>query len=68
MVADTIAYAHMYGRTILHYAATSGRTQLHMQYYPADDIAYAIMSAGWYCIADIIACDTGSAGRTRTPV
>ena len=32
-----------------------------MQYYPADDIAYAIMSAGWYCIADIIACGTGLA-------
>ena len=45
------------------------RTQLHMQMCPGGHvcinqnrpvniIAYAIMSSGWYCIEDIIACDT----------
>ena len=57
--ADTTAYANVSGRTQLHYAAASGRTRLHMQNRPADIIAYAIMSSGYYCIEDMIACDTG---------
>ena len=52
----TTAYAYVSGRTQLHYAAVSGIAYAKPS---ADIIAYAIMSSGYYCIQDIIACDTG---------